>query len=476
MSLDVFLGLPLVGAFAMFFMRGVAARNFGVMLCALQLVIGVRLYAGAGGEESLHTLHSWLPQLGLNWSLGLDGANLWLVFLCPLLTGLALLTVPCSLDKLGLYSANLVLLGGLLSGLFLAQNLGLFYIFFEAILLPAVVLVAGWSAHEGRQTAQRFIMFTLAGSLPMLLGVLLIAFSSNGAGLEASLEFKDLAGAQLLEGEQVKIFFLFMLAFLVKMPLLPLHGWMIPLYRNAPASTVVIIAAMMGKAGMYGLVKVGYTIFPLAIQVYLPYLLALSLLSILYGALSALSAASLREVLAFSSLSHIGLIVLGIATKSDIGPAGAILQMTGHALATGGLFLVLALMEKRGLPDELRRYGGMAQVAPRFAAITLFLTLAGLGQPGLGSFPGELLILTGVFAYNWAVAVVAALGIVLAAMYMLRWYQTIFTGELGTFKLSSDLSGGEMALLGIPIGLGFLLGFAPSIFLLPIQGWLKGFM
>lgn len=474
MSLDVLLCLPLVGALAMFFMSGRAARGFGVGVCALQLLLGFIVYAGGGGT-ALKSYHSWLPGLGLNWSLGLDGANVWLILLCPLLTGLALLTVSDTLPKVGLYSAQLVLLGALLSGLFLAQNLGLFYIFFEALLIPAVILVAGWSRVDGRKTAHRFMMFTLSGSLPMLLGVLMLAFHSVIPGRPPSLEFQDLAALHLDGAYQAKLFLLFIFAFMVKMPIVPLHGWMIPLYRNAPASAVVVIAALMSKAGTYGLIKIGYTIFPEALIAYLPLLTALAVLSILYGAFSALSADSLREVLAFSSLSHIGLIALGIVSHSGVSSDGAVLQMTGHALATGGLFLAVALFEKRGLPDELRRYGGMASVAPRFAAFVLFLTLAGLGQPGLGSFPGELLILTGVYAYNPVIAVVSALGIVLAAMYMLRWYQTLFTGELGTIDVGTDLGSLEAIILSIPIGLSFLLGFVPSLFLHPIQVWLQEF-
>jgi NADH-quinone oxidoreductase subunit M len=315
-------------------------------------------------------------------------------------------------------------------------------------------------------------MFTLVGSLPMLLGVLMLAFADHGPSRTPNLEFASLTG--LPAETQIRLFFLFLLAFMVKMPIVPFHGWLAPLYRNAPASAVAVIAAMMSKAGTYGLYKIGFTIFPQAMIKYLPFVGSLVVLSLLYGAFAAIGSESLREVLAFSSLSHIAMIALGIVTFTTVGAAGANLQMAGHALATGGLFLAVALMEKRDMPDELRRFGGMAQIAPRFAALVLFLTLASLGQPGLGSFPGELLILTGVYENFAAVAVVACLAIVLAAGYMLRWYQTIFTGELGTYRASSDLRGREVVVLLVPILLSLLLGFAPSIFLQPIQSWLTG--
>lgn len=467
MNLETFLFLPLAAALALYFMEGRGARVFAILLCAAQLLSGAWILASQSAAE-LRTLKEWIPQLGLSFSLGLDGANVWLVMLTPLITGLALLAVPDKTEKLALYCANMMLLNGLLTGLFLAQNLGLFYIFFEAMLIPAVALVAGWSLSKGRETAFRFVMFTLIGSLPMLLGVLVLGFHQP----VPNLEFSHLANLEL--GQQTALFLPFVLAFFVKMPVAPLHGWLPPLYRNAPAPIVALIAAMMGKAGAYGLFKVGFTVFPEAMVRLLPHLGALIVVSLLYGAFAALGSNSLREVLAFSSLSHMAMIALGIISFTSTGAAGAALQMASHALATGGLFLAVALMEKRDMPDELRRFGGMAKLTPRFAALTLFLTLASLGQPGLGSFPGELLILTGVYENFPVVAVVSSLAIVLAAAYMLRWYQLIFTGEIGTFRPPSDLRGREVAVLLVPIVLSLVMGLAPSIFLQPIQSWLIG--
>lgn len=472
MNLETLLFLPLAAAAAMFFMEGRGARTFGVVLCALQLLAGLSLSSAAADPSRLATFHPWFPQVGLNWSLGIDGANIWLVMLTPLITALALLTIPDRTERVGLYAANTMLLNGLLTGLFLAQNLGLFYIFFEAMLIPAVVLVAGWSRTQGRETAFRFVMFTLVGSLPMLLGVLMLAFNTAIGDRRPSLEFSDLQG--LPAESQMSWFVLFLLAFMVKMPIAPLHGWLAPLYRNAPAPVVALIAAMMGKAGSYGLLKIGLTIFPQAMASYLPAIGTVVVFSLLYGAVAALGSESLREVLAFSSLSHMAMIALGVITLTSAGAAGAGLQMAGHALATGGLFLVVALMEKRDMPDDLKRLGGFAKAAPRFAALALFLSLASLGQPGLGSFPGELLILTGVYDRYPAIAFISSVAIVLAAAYMLRWYQSVFTGEPGPYPMVPDLRGREMALLLVPIALSLVMGFAPSLFLQPIQQWLMG--
>lgn len=470
MNLETYLFLPLAAALAMFFMSAGGARYFGALLCAIQLLAGLSLHRGA--PSGLTTFQPWLPNIGLNWSMGIDGANIWLILLCPLICGLALLTLPDKMERAALYCANLMLLNGLLTGLFLAQNLGLFYIFFEAMLIPSVLLVAGWSRTQGQQTAFRFLAFTLVGSLPMLMGVLMLAFGDAMPSHHPSLEFKDLT--ELAAGDQRRLFPLFALAFLVKIPLLPFHGWLPPLYRNAPGPVVAVIAALMSKAGSYGLLKVGFTVFPHAMLSYLPLLGTMAVVSLLYGALAALGSESLRDVLAFSSLSHMAMISLGIVTFTSVGAAGSALQMAGHALATGGLFLAVALMEKRAMPDGLTGLGGLARSAPRMAALVLFLTLASLGQPGLGSFPGELLILTGVYRDYPPIALVAALGIVLAAAYMLRWYQSIFTGELRAYRVPSDLRGREVALLLVPIVLSLVMGLAPSIFLQPIQTWLTG--
>lgn len=469
MILNLFLGLPIIAALAAYLMKEVGSKTFAALVALAQLLLGAKLVSWSATPESVTYLSEWIPQLGLNWSLGVDGANMVLVLLTPLMTLLAILCLDRKMEKLAGFVASLLLLDGFLCGVFLAQNLGLFYIFFEAMLLPALILIAGWSRKDGPETALKFLLYTLAGSLPMLLGILVLAFSSVGTG---SLEFAELKG--LAAERQVYLFFPFLLAFLVKMPLVPFHGWLPQLYKNAPAAVTVVIAALMSKAGTYGLLKVGLSVFPEALRELSASIALLAVITIVYGALAALGSDSLKEILAYSSLSHIAMIAFGLTSLSLVGTAGASLQMAGHAVATGGLFLVLALMEKRGLPDQLRRFGGMAKVHPRLAALALFLTLAALGQPGLGSFPGELLILTGTWRSFPGMTILATLGIILAAAYMLRWYQTIFMGEMGTYRVAKDLNTNESAILVIPIALSLAMGFCPSLFLTPVQTWLEG--
>lgn len=469
MLLHLIIALPVFAGLAAYFFQQKGVRGYGALVAVLQL--GFLKSLLSGDPTSLQVSLPWIPELGLNWSLGVDGLNTLLLVLTPLLTLLAILSRSQDSDKLAGFVGNLLILDGMLCGLFMAQNLGLFYIFFEAMLLPTLVLVAGWSKRDGAETALKFFLYTLVGSLPMLLGILVFAFTIPGGG---SLDFRDL---QVLSSDrQLTLFLPFLLAFLVKIPVVPLHGWLPTLYRNAPAAVTVIVAALMGKAGVYGLLKVGYTLFPDALMQLAPTLCLLAVASIIYGAMAALGSDSVREVLAFSSLSHMAMIALGVFSFTRNGAEGASLQMVGHAVSTGGLFLVVALLERRSLPDKLRRYGGLAQITPRLAVAALFLTLASLGQPGLGGFPGELYILAGSWEKFPALTVVALLGIVLAAAYLLRWYQKIFTGSPGTVKPPADLTTEESMLLFVPVTLTLLIGLCPSLFLTLIRSAFEGVM
>lgn len=467
MLLSLVLAIPIFSGLAAYLMRQGGAKGFAALIAAIQTVLAVYLGLTSFPQGMTHIVE-WLPQFGLHWSLGLDGANFLLVLLTPIITWLAILATPDDTPNLSAYVASLLLLDGFLSGLFLSQNLGLFYIFFEAMLLPALILIAGWSKVDAGKTAIKFLLYTMVGSLPMLLSILVLFFTGVGGD---SLEFSQLA---LADEKQIFLFYPFLLAFLVKMPIFPLHGWLPTLYKNAPPTVTAVIAALMSKAGTYGLFKVGLVVFPQAFAEVSASLAVLAVASIIYGALTALGSDSVREVLAYSSLSHIAMIAFGMTSLTVGGNAGASLQMAAHAVATGGLFLVVAVMERRHLPDQLRRFGGLAKHCPRLAVLALFLTLASLGQPGLGSFPAELFILAGTWVRFSVLTVVAASAIVLAAAYLLRWYQKLFTGPEGTYRKPEDLDSLESFILTVPIALSLMMGFFPSWFMVPVRLWLEG--
>lgn len=467
MILNLFLGLPILLGLVTYLLNDRLARGFGMLVTLIQIMLATVL-VGTAHPESPHVFIPWIEMLGIHWSLALDGANFLLVFLTPVISLLAIAAVGQHVEKKASFVASLLLLNGCLSGLFLAQNLGLFYLFYEAMLIPTLILVAGWARKDGPETAMRFLLFTLVGSLPMLLAVLGLGFSDIGG---VSLEFSELGNVPA--DIQRYLFIPFLLAFLIKMPMVPFHGWLPSLYRNSPAAVTVIIAGLMGKAGTYGLFKVGLTVFPDALRELSALLTLLAVITIIYGAMAAMGADSVREVLGYSSLAHMGMIMVGLSSVSLTGLAGANLEMGGHAVATGGLFLIVALMENRQLSDDLQRFGGLSKLAPRLAATTLFLALASMGQPGLSSFPGELLILTGAWELQPVLTVLATLGIILAAAYLLRWYQLIFNGPVGSCKSLDDLTTAEMVIVSIPICLTVAIGIAPHLFIHQAQIWLE---
>lgn len=449
---------------ATFLMRERVARTFAALAAAAQFLQVLSL-AGAGVASSFYM--EWLPALGIHLDLRLDGSNLLMLMLAPLLTCAALAFTPAELPRQGEYSGLLLLMLTALEGLFLANNLGLFYFFFEVMLIPAILLTVRYGGHQGRLAALKFLLFTLAGSLPMLLGVLAV-----GAASEApDLAFSNIATLGL---EQQKwLFVLFAVAFVVKMPLFPFHGWLPDLYRHCPAQVVAVIAGVMSKAGAYGFIKIGLLLFPDGMRQLSEGLTLLGVVTILYGGFCALGADSLRGALAYSSLSHMGMIAVGISAVNATGLAGANLQMFAHGISTGGLFLVVAMLSNRGLPDELRRLGGMAQVSPRLAAIFLFLVMASLGLPGLCGFPGEVMILMGLYAGSFWLTLLASVGILLAGWYLLRLFQKVMHGRRGTVAELGDIQPAEWLALAPFVILAVLVGMNPDTWSEPFTIWME---
>ncbi|MBI3928233.1 MAG: NADH-quinone oxidoreductase subunit M [Armatimonadetes bacterium] len=452
--------LPLLASLGTYVVRDRAARVLAILVSLVDLGLAVRL-AWAGVEP---WRADWIPSLGLSFHLAMDGSNQLLLILAPILVAAALLVTPPGFHRNSEFCSLVLLFLGAMQGLFLSANLGLFYIFYELMLLPAIVLTAGWGGPGGRAAAVKFFLYTLAGSLAMLLGLLILAFDRGAPNL-------DFAALQGLDGAvQRTLVLAFAMAFVVKIPLVPFHGWLPDLYRGAPAQVTALIAGVMSKAGIYGFVKVGLTIFPEGMESLAPGMLTLALISLLYGVLCALGDPTARGVLAYSSLSHMGMMALGVFTLNQSGIAGSVLQMFSHGLATGGMFLVLAVMDRRELPSELERLGGMARSMPRLATLGLFLTMASLGLPGLCSFPGEIMILLGLYAAHPLETALACLGVVGAGWYMLRLYQGIMHGP--PTAAPEDVRPYESAALLPLVVLCVLVGFFPGVFVRAAVAWL----
>ena len=451
--------LPLLAAAAIYFMRDRQGLWFGFVAALADLVLAVVV---AGGNVVSTASWPWMPSLGIAFDLHVSASSLFLLLLTPLLTCCALVSLSTQrLEREAELSGHMLLMLACLQGLFLSNNLGLFYFFFEAMLLPAVLLTARWGGENGRRAATKFFLYTFLGSLPMLLGILMIA-SESGPGAP-DLSFKSIGALPV--PAQLVLFWWFFLAFAVKVPIFPLHGWLSDLYGSAPAPVVAVIAGAMSKAGLFGFFRVMLKLFPDAATTYAPFISVLALVSLIYGAVCALGASRLREILAYSSLSHLAMIVLGVFSLNRLGTDGAILQMLAHGITTGGLFLCLATLETRGLPAQLSELGGLAASLPTLSAFIQAFTLASLGLPGLCSFPGELSILTGVYLAWHRFALVALLAVILAAWYLLRFFQGAMQGPPNLDLPLRGLSSREIASLVPLLILLFWIGFFPGFWM-----------
>lgn len=458
MTLALLVLLPFLSAFACYGMRAGAARWLAVGVPMTLIALLVWSVTQSITDFSL----PWLPGLGINFSLKLTGLNVLLLLLTPLLTACALLlqTERQSSAHPQLCGHMMLLLASL-QGVFLADNLGLFYIFFELMLLPTLLIVSYWGNGSSHRVAIKFLLYTLAGSLPMLLGIVQLATLSDNPDLSFA------ALSQLPDTAQWGLFGLFFLAFAVKLPLFPLHGWLVDLYESSPAWSTAVIAGAMSKAGLYGFLKICLGLLPVASVWAAPTILLLASCSLVYGAVCALGASSVRSVLAYSSLSHLALMLIGIFSLTNPGKDGCLLQMFSHGLCTAGLFLVVACLAKRNFSETLGDLGGLHQKMPQLSTLALLFSLGALGCPGLSSFPGELSLLAGFYAANPPLALVMSLTVVGAAWYMLRWYQTIFHGPLKQCPEGlKDLSNIEaLALYPLAI-MVVIVGFAPQLFLM----------
>ncbi len=381
--------------------------------------------AGARGLQYL-TDDEWIPDLGISYKLGVDGLNLWLVALTSLLFAVSALWLvlrpPARASQFALHFgiAETAVLGA-----FLAQDLGVFVLFFDLMLVPFYFLVGIWGGPGRVAAAVKMVVYTLVGSLLMLAAAGATAvLAARGEG-ELSFAFSDLAARPLPESTQKWLFVAFGLAFLIKMPAFPFHGWMPDAYRAMPLPALAVFSGVVSKVAAYGFLRIALPFFPEAAQDFQTILLVLAVLSILYGSVMAFTQTSARLILGYSSIAQLGFITLGIfaVDGAGAGAQGALLQAVNHGLVVAPMFFVVALLaERAGGSEDIREMGGMALRAPVLASLFLVATLATLAMPGSANFVGEFLILLGVFEQSMTFAFLASIGVVLAAVYALRMY------------------------------------------------------
>jgi NADH-quinone oxidoreductase subunit M len=379
---------------------------------------------GEGGLQYV-TDDEWIPELGIRYSLGIDGLNLFLVALTAILwVASALWAFVRMRERPRLFFFHLALAETAVLGAFMAQDLALFVVFFDLMLVPFYFLIGGWGSGDRVRATMQFVIYTLVGSLLMLAGAVALGVLAAPSSGEISFSLATLAERPLGEGTQQWIFVLFAVAFLVKAPLFPLHGWVPATYRSTPIPVLALLSAVLSKVGVYGFLRIVLPILPDAAEHFQDVLLVLSVFSILYGSVLAFSQTEARLVVAYSSIAQLGFITLGIFSLDDKGAQGAVMQMVNHGLVVAALFFIIGLLAVRaGGTDSLERMGGLALRAPVLAALFLVVTFATLAMPGSPNFVGEILILFGAFEDNFVYGVVASVGVVLAAVYMIRVFQ-----------------------------------------------------
>jgi NADH-quinone oxidoreductase subunit M len=448
--------LPLLGALSMFLVpEGNAAQ---ARVHALVAAVGTAVLAGvtiglfdrSSGDLQLVDHQDWAGAAGLAWDVGVDGISLWLV---ALTAGLFLLgvvaaclrTPPRPRAFLGL----LLLAECGLLGLFAAGDLILFYVFWEAMLVPFALLIWMWGSDgRGRATAT-FVIYTMVGSLLMLVAILSTAFIAQGPGEPLTFNIAALAGQDWTTTESTWLFLGFTLAFLIKLPLFPLHGWMPTAYAAAPLLVTGLLSAVMSKAGAYGLMRVSVPVFPDGADRLAPYISWLAVIGIVYGSLVAWRSTTMRMLVAYSSLAHLGFIVLGIMSFNVTAGQGAVLQMVNHGIVTAAAFAIVGIVARaRRGDEEMDQISGLASGAPWLAGVFLVVAMAALAIPGSNAFVGEFFILTGVFAEEPLLAVLACIGVVYASVYMLRLYQGAMNGPPRGLASKAELGWRDALFLG----------------------------
>jgi NADH-quinone oxidoreductase subunit M len=430
--------VPIVGAVVIGLLpksRPEIVRLVGLLFAATTGALSVWVLAAykKGSTEAYQfvTQHTWIPSWGISWHLGIDGISLFLVVLTGVLFPIALLGADPHHDVKP-YTAWLLLLEAGVIGSFLSLDLFLFFIFFEIVLVPMYFLIGGWGYDQRVYAALKFFLYTMAGSALMLVGILATVFlHRNGSPThELTFDLVKIATDQSIATNTARWLFLsFALAFAVKVPIFPLHTWLPDAHTQAPTAGSVILAGVMLKLGTYGFLRFGLFLFPEAAHWFAPVFLTLGVIGIIYGAVVATMQKDLKRLVAYSSVAHLGFIVLGTFAFTTQSISGGVLQMINHGVSTGALFLLVGMIYERRHTRQISELKGIQSVAPIFAALFTLVMLSSIGVPGLNGFVGEFLILIGSFLTARWWTVVAAAGVILAALYLLWAYQRVFHGQ-----------------------------------------------
>ncbi len=466
---SIVLFFPLVGAVILFFVkkedaelikRFTLAWTILAFVLSLGFVIGFR-YGDPGFQfqESL----PWIPQLGIGYEVGIDGISLLLIILTTGLMPLAVLSSYKAItERVKEYYLFMLLLEVGMLGVFVSLDLFLFYVFWEVTLVPMYFLIGIWGGKRRVYAAVKFFLYTMAGSLLMLLAILYLGINGGTFSLPALLANNSwLAGAP-----EMLLFIFFGIAFAIKVPMWPFHSWLPDAHVEAPTAGSVILAGVLLKMGTYGFLRFNLPLFPHASQQAAPYIAVLAIIGIIYGAIVSFAQTDVKKLVAYSSVSHLGFVMLGIFALTPQGIQGALLQMINHGVSTGALFLLVGFIYERRHTREMADFGGLWKIVPIYGSIMLIVALSSMGLPGLNGFVGEFTILLGTWAANPVWAAFAAIGVILAAVYILTMFQKMFMGETHNDenKHLIDLSRRELWVIVPLLVFIFLIGIFPQPF------------
>jgi NADH-quinone oxidoreductase subunit M len=465
--------LPLAGAVLLVFLRegsGKAVRIVALAVSLLTFAAALVLVFGFDGSSGLPEFverAAWLGR-GLDYHVGVDGISLFLVLLAAFMTPLALLAPWKAIDdRVKEFSVFMLLLETGMIGVFVSLNLFLFYVFWEAMLVPMYFLIGIWGGHRRLYATTKFVLFTMFGSLLMLVAIFFLHHAYAQATGHYSLAIADLASIALPRAAQTWLFLAFALAFAIKVPLFPLHTWLPDAHVEAPTAGSVLLAAVLLKMGAYGFLRLGLPLFPRAAAAFAPGLSILAVVGIIYGGLMALVQKDMKSLVAYSSVSHMGLVMLAIFSLNFTATEGALYQMLNHGLSTGALFLCVGVLYERTHTRLIADHGGAAARMPVFAGLFLVSMLSSAGLPGLNGFAGEILCFFGIFTANRLLGILAVTTVILSASYLLWLYRRVMHGPLkgtGAAPLR-DLDRREMAYLAPLVALMVFMGLFPGLFL-----------
>ncbi|HTC42505.1 MAG TPA: NADH-quinone oxidoreductase subunit M [Candidatus Acidoferrales bacterium] len=437
---------PAAGALALLWLRGddvVWIRRFTLVVSLVEFIASLLLLRivpiGVTGYP-VEEFTKWISSPAINYHLGVDGISMFLVILTTFLTPICVLASYKGVHlRFKEFHVMLLLLELGVVGVFLSLDMFLFFLFWEIMLIPMAFLIGIWGHERRIYAAIKFVIYTMAGSILMLVGIIWLYNAAGTFDLPTIQAMIQSGQLQLSERSEILLFLAFFVAFAIKVPLFPLHTWLPDAHVEAPTAGSIILAGVLLKMGTYGMIRFCLPLFPEASHRAAPYVAALAIIGIIYGALVALMQPNLKKLVAYSSVSHLGFVVLGIFAFREISMQGAVYQMLAHGISTGALFLLVGMLHDRRHTFEISEYGGLCAPMPRLAAFFLFVALSSMGLPMLNGFVGEFLILLGTYQVHWHWASWAALGVILSACYLLWSYQRVFYGPV-THKKNRDLA------------------------------------